>query len=388
MKLPLLDYDRLFFSDPDARSVPYGMETFASNKQAESFMAEIYMEEEESDLINFDAGCSCRHIKGNFYVGMECPKCKTVVRDAFASEIKFKAWLTLPEYAPPMLHPAAYWVLKKWMGSTKNVFLLDCLLSVDLADKMPPELLEKVGCGYRNFYDNFDIIIAYLYNEYPPFQTSQVRDKGKSIPEYIEKYRDIMFIHHVPILNSNLHLMTSNGSIKFIDVTSQHIVKCIVELSNLEYRQSTGARPELYLDQQIYSIYNCYYEYVYSIVDNKLAKKPGYIRRHMVGSRLHFTSRAVILPITGEHDMDEIYIPWRMGVTMYGLEIHNLLVNRYGYTEPDAMSKRHNALFKYDPEISDIMKTLIAEAGHINPDGTFEKFKGLCVIFGRNPTLR
>jgi hypothetical protein len=387
MKLPLLDYDRLFYSDPDAKCIPYGMKTFTSHKQAESFMSEIYMEDEENEsLVRFDAAsCSCGQIKGNFYIGMECSNCKSIVRDAFSSEIKFKAWLKLPEYIPPMLHPAAYWVLRKWLGSAnKTMFLLDCLLDCTAADKIPPDLLEVVGCGYKNFYENFDRIIMFIYNEYPPFQTAVLKKRGEGIPEYIAEYRDIMFVKHVPILNSSLHLMTGNGTMKYIDATSQFIVKTIVELSNLEFKQSTSARPEMFLDQQTYSIYKSYYEYVFSIMDVKLIGKQGYIRRHMAGARLHFTARAVILPITCEHDLDEIWIPWRAGVSLYGLEIHNILVNRMGYTEPDATTKRHNALFKWDKDISDIFKILMLEAGHKHEDGTFTKFKGLPCTIGRN----
>lgn len=388
MQLPLLDYDRLFFSDPDAKCIPYGMETFTTSRQAESFMNEIFLdEEEEVEAVSFNAACECRHIKGNYYIGIECPQCKTTVRDNFSSEIKFRAWLELPDYIPPMLHPAAYWVFKKWMGSTKGVFLLDSLLDVTARDKIPADLIEVTGCGYRNFHDNFDKIMMYLLNEYPPFQTTVVRERSTYIPEYLERYRDLMFIKHVPILNSNLHLMTSNGTMQYIDATSPHIFKCIVELSNLEYKQNTGTRPELYLDQQTWSIYSAYFEYVYSIVDNKLSKKPGYIRRHMVGSRVHFTSRAVILPITGEHDYDEIYIPWRIGVAMYGLELHNILVNRFNLNESEAHEKRHNALFKYDEDIAKALQILIDEAGHIDDNGKLINFKGLPIIIGRNPTL-
>lgn len=375
MKLPLLDYDGLFHSDSEARCIPFGIQTFTSPKQAESFMEEIYLEDTEE--INFDAYCSCRHLKGNYFIGMECPICKQTVRDAFSSEIKFKAWLKLPDYIPPMLHPAAYWVFRKWLGGSKKVFLLDCLLDITAKDKLPEELVEAVGCGYKNFYDNFDKIINYLLNEYPPLQTSQGKDRSAGIEEYVATYRKVMFINHVPVLNSNLHLMTSSGTMRYIDKSSPFVIKTIVELSNLEFKQATGARPELYIDQQTYSIYQAYYEYVFSIVDSKLTKKLGYIRRHMVGSRIHFTSRAVILPIVSEHNADEIYLPWRIGVTMYGLEIHNLLVNRNGHNEEDALVKRNNALFKFDQEISDILKTLIEET----------PFVGLCVTIGRNPTL-
>lgn len=382
--LPLIDYDKMFYDDPDAKIIPYGLKTYISSKQVKTFMDDIF-KEDVGDL-QFSASCECGHLSGNYCIGSICNLCNTEVREAFADELKFQAWIEIPEYIPPLLHPVAFRVFRKWLGNYERKPLIDLIL--DSTADLPEDLAVNVGCGLRNFYERFDKIVNYLLNDYKPLQKGTAKNRSEHIPQFIKMYKHCMFIRHLPVLNHNLSILTSRGTMKLTDESSQHVFKAIVELSNLAYTYNTDARPELYLEQHASAVYYSYLEYVKSIVYDKLTKKPGFIRRHILGTRCHFSFRGVIVPITIPHVGDELHLPWRIAVSGLKLEIINLLQNRHDLPLNMALDKWHTALFMYDEEIDQIIKTLIDECSkkkHKNLDGSPLFLKGLPVTFGRNP---
>jgi len=91
---------------------------------------------------------------------------------------------------------------------------------------------------------------------------------------------------------------------------------------------------------------------------------------------MHCTARGVIVPLNGIACPDEIFVPWRIGVSALSLELINLLMSRYGHTMPSAKVKVDKALYTYDPEIEALFKVLIEEC----------RYKGLPVLMGRNPS--
>lgn len=370
--LALLDFDSVFKNDPDAKVVPYGTEMYTSNKQSKEFVDQLF--KEDSGDLNFSSSCDCGELTGNFYLGETCSLCNTKVRSSFAGELKYRAWLEIPEYMPPILHPAAYRVFRKWLSSYNKKQLIDSILDVngEVPDDYP------VQPGFKSFYENFDTIMQYFLTVYKKTTSKKSRERFKHIPEFITKYRDILFVRHIPVLNQNLHLVTKSGSLTYTDESSMHIFKTLIELSNLAYIYTTTSKTEMYLEQNMKDMYYSYLEYTDSIIYTKIAKKRGFIRKYILGTRCHFSFRAVIVPITIDHMGDELHVPWRVAVTGLRLEILNLLQHRQGKSINEALDIYHKALFTYDENVYQLMMTLITEC----------PYKGLPVIFGRNPTLQ
>ena len=114
------------------------------------------------------------------------------------------------------------------------------------------------------------------------------------------------------------------------------------------------------------------------IIVEKIISKRGFIRKNMLGARMHCTSRMVITPITGHHRGDELRIPWVVGVSQHKCEIMNILTRRMGYTIEQAKSMWVYAQVNYEPTVHEALKIIEKE----NPYG------GIPVILGRNPSLR
>jgi hypothetical protein len=372
-KLDLMDFDRAFALDPEPHVLAAGFE----NNEGEEFSLEDVkqMFQTSDGSLNFVATCKCGYLRGNYNEGTICPKCKSKCKTSFASEVDFGGWLVIPESLPPLLHPACYRVLRNWMGKMfkRKDYVLDAILNPDI--ELTGEYA-KLGQGMTYFWKNFDDVINFIMSLKGRGQKAKSDDK---IKEFIDTWRHLMFIRHIPILNQSLHVQTKSGTMTYTDKSSEYILKTYLELSSTIYAQRH--RPDMKpkkLEKRVWAIFESWMTYCQSIIVPKLAKKEGFIRKNVNGHRAHMSARAVIIPIVDDHCPDEIELPWRMMCGFYKLEIMNLLQNSQGYDVREACELWNQAIVTYNPIIDSCLKTLKAEC----------PFKGLPVLMGRNPTLQ
>jgi hypothetical protein len=371
-KLDLIDFDREFALDPEPHVLAAGFE----NSEGEEFSLEDVkqMFQTSDGSLNFVATCKCGYLRGNYNEGTTCPRCKTKCKTSFASEVSFGGWLVIPESLPPLLHPAVYRVLRNWMGKLfkRKDFVLDAILNPDV--ELTGEYA-KLGQGMTYFYQNFDDIINFVMSIKGRGQ--KAKSDGK-IREFIDTWRHLMFVRHIPILNQSLHVQTKTGTMTYTDKSSEFIIKTYLELSSTIYtlRHRPDTKPSK-LQKKIWTIFESWMTYCQTIIVPKLAKKEGFIRKNVNGHRAHMSARAVIIPITSDHNPDEIEIPWRMTVGLYKLEIMNVLQNRYGYDVREACELWNRAIVTYTTVVDNCLKTLLNEC----------PFRGFPILMGRNPEL-
>jgi hypothetical protein len=128
----------------------------------------------------------------------------------------------------------------------------------------------------------------------------------------------------------------------------------------------------------VHRIYKTYITYIVDIAKTRLSSKNSLIRGHILGTRLHFSLRTVIIPHMDRYD--ELYFPWGVTVNLLKLHIVGRLVRQHGLSIGEAMNRHVKSLLCHDPMIDRVMKDLINEC---KPD-----FPGLPILFGRNPSLR
>lgn len=379
--LPIVNYDQLFHEDPDAYVIEASESTVLTKDQMTQHKL-LFFQDGSKDLTNISS-CDCGHVTGNYMTGCKCPICHTVCKTNFAEELKFRAWLEIPDFLPPVLHPSVYLVLDNWLGSFSKAAgrVMQVLLNPDLP--LPEEYQGTLGQGFWFFYRNFDNIINFFATQYKKLNTPESRKKTANVLKFINLYRDRLFLRHIPALNASLHLSTQSGSITYSDNVVKYIIQAKIELLQLIYVHYNATSADNYVDRRMLAMYQAFLDYSTAILNEKLLKKPGFIRKHLLGARLYCTARAVIIPLFDVHDYDEIHIPWLMAVQVLKLEIINVLMNRKGKTEREALAIHRRALAQFDPEVYEIMNTLLGECGCGD-----KKFKGLPVLMGRNPSLR
>ena len=119
-------------------------------------------------------------------------------------------------------------------------------------------------------------------------------------------------------------------------------------------------------------------EFYEGIYKTTFAKKTGIFRKHVFGSRAHFSFRAVISSLTGEHRYDEIHIPWGIGVSVFRIHLANKLKRR-GFTPNQTFQILSEYAQRYHPLLDELFEELIRET----PGG-----RGLSCTQQRNPSLK
>ena len=336
--------------------------------------------------LDFTPTCECKLYKGVQFEGKVCPFCGTQVSSEFVENFEQKNWVRIPDNMPPILHPVFYLILRSWVGkvrtgasNTKNagkkqrVAIIDFILNPE--ETLPDDLKDVIKeQGFIYFTQHFDEIMQFLLYEHPKYSNTK---KTEDIRKVYEEYRDVLLIREFPIMHQSFHPTHATTKVKQIDETANIIIPAIVNLANAVFSKRKSVTQKKYIDVQLWDIYKSYIEYIKKNIEYKIGDKFALVRRHVISGRLNWSARAVISPLVCRHMGDEIHLPWDLALNGYKLEIINLLIERFSYTQNEALAKVMKGFMQYDDEIYQCMETLIKES----------PFKGLPATLGRNPTL-
>ena len=367
----LINLDKLFADSPGARIV--NNETLVSQNLSKEFTDAIYQNSDGE--LGFVPMCQCGLIKGATKEGLLCPQCGTECSSQFIDVLTHTAWVGIPEFMAPVLHPIWYLILKNWTSiGRKDLSVVDIILNPE--EEVPEDLAPYIqGRGFQYFYDNAKEILDMLIYKYP--KTSK-KPTARWMESFRQQYEKIMFTRKLPILHNSLHPLKKNGgTLNYVDSTSKEILEAIINLSCETFKQHSTTVTFKQTNKTLFDIYTKMISYYRSLIDEKLGGKQAILRKHCYGSRIHFSFRSVVVPQDHPLPMDEIRLPWGMMVNGLKLPILNFLMNRYHKSFPEALNIFMNALVRYDPLIDECMTTFIKEC----PD------QKIAVCLGRNPTL-
>jgi hypothetical protein len=361
--LIIMDFDRTFEETPDAVIINSG-DTIVDDPES---LKKIFYDADKKHLTD-TASCDCGYLKGNFW-DAPCPICHTYAVTNFTRKLDYKYWIEIPAELPPVLHPMAFHVLGAWMGTK----VLTSLLNIDAP--MPSKFSKFFGSGMKYFYENFDYIVNQLATS--KLLAPAARKKTPHILKFLEMYKHCLFVRKLPILNQSLHMVNRKGKVTYADECMKDIMKTLVDLTCIRYERFTPSTINA-TDRNLYNVYNSYYNYAEKIITEKIISKKGFIRRNMLGARLHMTARMVITPLTGPHWGDELMIPWVVGVSQYKCEIINVLTRRMGLTIEQAKQKWVLAQVQIVEEVKQAIEILLDES----------PYKAFPCLLGRNPNFK
>jgi hypothetical protein len=374
--LALIDLDAMFAVSPDAlilNKIDSSSPDYVKLRNSRVFA--------RAGALNFVAHCDCGETYGNLNIGQICPICKTKCIDDFSSSEKLEhnTWLSIPPVLKGVLHPIVYIVLSHWMSRKGGSNYLDVI--IDPSEELPPELTGIVlGRGHNYLYDNFDELMQHFLHYFRNVDKrpgSVKKLNADYIEQFISNYRSVMFCTKLPVMSSVLHSITSSDggakSRQYADGSLQVIMDAATDLQHVE-KTTMRTRPKA-VSETVHRIYKSYITYIIDIAKTRLSSKNSLIRGHMLGTRLHFSLRTVIIPHRDRYD--ELYFPWGVAVNLLKLHIIGRLVRNHDMTIGEASVCHVNSLQKYNPLIDTIVKDLIQEC---KPD-----FPGLPILFNRNP---
>ena len=324
--------------------------------------------------------CDCGNTKGVYNKGKVCNSCSTTCIDpkdkvepllwfkALANDLKFinpffwsqfrdlintkfdyVRWMCDPRYNPPTEPPAFLLGVKELMGGVRD---------------------------YRVFVANIERIITYFINH----TAFKAHDKNLAFKELLDDYKATkkdIFSEYLPVVNKKVFVMENTPMGSYTNLAVSDVidsvmlwVKTVSDLDTISDNRQAVVTANIV--SKLAEMYSEYY-------DKYLFKKPGSIRKHNVAARSPFTARAVIIALASPHCVDELYIPWSIGVTLLRPHLKNKLTNKLGYTHKKANSLLFSSVKLYSPILDELMTELINEVR--------DEEKGLPCVLMRNPSL-
>lgn len=383
----LIDYDEEFASLPFEPVVVNDYDT-SNPDEKEQLDRHLYTHYQNTDTIEEAAACDCGAITGVYNLDVLCDICNTTVQGTTDKPIHSVLWIRAPDGVPSLFSPAAWMILEPALRVKEFNFLdyltntgyrcdLDQIKSRETRKKIDRLIQRDLPRGFSAFVTHFDEIIDFLFSA--GIIDSNKANKGE-LWEFIQQNKHLFFPKHLPLPSKICFVIESTTSGIYIDKPLGMAMDAVLTMASIR-SSKYPLKPAVVQNRVAKTIRElaAFYD-VYT--KKRVAQKPGMIRRHVLGSRLHFTGRGVITSLSDPHDYDEIHIPWGMAAQLFKYHIVNKLLKR-GYSANQALEFVYSNVLRYNPVMDEIFQELIAEA----PLNQFGKGGVVCSL-ARNPTLQ
>lgn len=332
----------------------------ASEKDKDSLNRLIYTTY-SGDLLNSLPSCDCGETVGGYNKGQICPKCDTPVQLHIERVIEPIAWIRAPEGVRALINPIVWMMFKKrFTKGGFEVIRWFCDSNYQTKNNTPLFMKEVESWGFprglNDFIDNFDAIMAKL------LAMRIFREKGVDgdpMEILIRRYRDRIFSQYMPLPNRTLLVVEESNMGNFVDPVMPIAVNAIRIMAGIDasVKPLTTRTKENRTVASI-ALFGVFYEKYYKEV---MAKKEGAFRKHVFGTRNHFSGRAVITSITKAHDYDEVYFPWSIALSIYRIHLVSKLKRR-GYGPIEAVTLIDSYSTRFHPLLNELFEELIEES--------------------------
>ena len=371
--LRLINHDELFSR---SKTLPIIVNQFDLQSQAHlEHLNELIYTTYNDDSLEVLPTCDCGEVKGEYNVGVKCNNCGTLCLSVTERPLESALWIAAPEGVHTLISPEIWIILsRKFMDGGVSVleWLTNPLMIVP-PDKEPlsiKKLKEKgVPRGLNAFHDNFDQIIDLLING-KIIKNGKLEERQELL-DFIRQNRHAIFSKHLPIPSKLAFITEKTPMGTYADPIMGPAIEAIRTISSIE-NSITPLSIKKKESRSVKAVMQLA-EYYHDFFSKSLGPKAGWFRKHIFGSRVHFSARAVISSISEPHDHEEAHFPWSMSVMFLKLHLISKLLDR-GFTPNEAIRHLHEHTLEYDVLIDELFQELIAES----------PTKGIPVIIQRN----
>lgn len=377
----IIDHDEVFHN-LDFEAVVVNDYNTSIPEEKEALDRQLYTHYQNTDTIEEAASCECGTVTGMYNLGIVCDTCNSPVQGTTDKPIQSILWLRAPKGVVSLINPAAWMVLEPAMSS-KELNVLEYMTNTGYhvdpntikskeTKKKALKLIEALRAhgirrGYNSFIQNFDMIMEILFTQRIVDTNTANRNE---LWEFIQKYKHRFFPQHIPLPSKVCFVIESTTSGIYIDKPLGAAMNAIQTMASI---RSTGypLKPAVVQNRVAKTIkqLTAFYD---EFTKRRLSQKPGMFRRHVLGSRLHLTGRAVITSISDPHMYDELHLPWGMAVQLFKYHIINKLM-KMGQTANQALNHVYGSVLKHDSTIERIFDELINKSPYGAPRACFHR---------------
>lgn len=372
--LALENYNEMF--SRHQRRVPIIVNDFSeSSEDDKENINKLIYTKYSTDLLSNLPSCECGEIAGEYNIGVFCTNCNTNVQSSIEHDLEPIIWIRSPIGVAALINPIVWTMLNKALTRSGFEILKWICDTTYKPSVKTPALMDQVYAlnitrGYNNFVQNFDYIVSSL------FKLKGIKD-GKEIEplqQLLMAQRDCVFSTYLPLPNKSLLVVEETNVGTYIDPIITGAIDAIRTMVSIDSELSshnlrTRENRTVKTIAQLAEFYNDLYR-------TTLAQKEGIFRKHVFGTRSHFSFRAVISSLTDEHAYDELHIPWGVATSVFRIHLINKLLRR-GFTPNSSIALLNEHAQKYHALLDELFNELINEA----PRGS------ITVVIQRNPSL-
>lgn len=316
--------------------------------------------------------CSCGNLIGRRYMDSEtvCPVCNTPVR-YISTNIRKTGWFVLDRNY--IINPGMYFKLGWFVGNQHLYQMTHYIPENERSKYMDNKTSPFYGIGMIEFYERFDEILQWYYH----------KKKNHEGYEFFRIHRDEIFVHCIPCYNSALRKwMVRNGDIRYSDedkifqkLFSDHLLLN----DDFEWKRRVDYRVNRKKDMAYLRKENILFRiqgYVNDLWDlsfNSIKRKEGIINEQILGGRLNYTARNVIVP-DPELRADHIGLGYTTFLELYKMEIVALIHDLYEMEYPSAWNMLEEASVVYSDRVYKLMVHLMTR-------------NNLYISIDRNPSI-
>lgn len=393
--MKLVSHDEIFSNLKEPPIIANHLDT--STEESKKKINDLLFTRYEGDSINIVPSCDCGAVKGGDYVGMRCTECRTVCMSAVERPLESTLWMKVPDGVEAFINPTVWIILSRRMiVSGCNILEWLCDPFYKYEGREPTELKKlnraNVRRGMNYFYQNFDRIMSIYFCDGVPMheymeQVSAMNivpsstsantllrfNKTYDIVKFILENRHLIFSKVLPMPSKVGFVVEANDSGVYVDKTISFALDALHTITSMNNTivPLSITRRESRVTKAIRLLAEFYQKFATEVISTK----PGVLRKHVFGIRLHFTARAVISSNSHNHDYDELQIPWSVAVQLLELHLTNKLY-KLGYTPRQVQQLLRESTLQYNPLLDQLFHELIAESGN-----------GIPCVLQRNPTL-
>lgn len=386
MQLEIMSWDEEFEKDMESGigfivDDPKGIDSKNNRSPRGIYTSKFGTElsDKPEDIKRYSCACKEGGLKGVFNEGIICPKCNQPVQ-LNNNDIKKTGWIVLREDLH-LITPIYYFMLEKVIGrkSLNDIIYYskerdadgNVVINMDFYDKNNP----YYAIGMTEFYNKFDEILDYYKDNIKG--TPRLKQEKLEIYEMLkETGKEKIFVNHFPVFSLILRpilMIQSNLIYDKVNTKFEVLLTNICDLNDVSSTIDTKDLKVLPLLYQCQKNLNSIHDLVIKL---KISGKDKHIRGSILGERVNYSSRSVIVPLVGKYDLNEIILPYQTFLELYKNEIMNLFCKIDNMSINDALRHWNKALEGFDRKTFLIMKQLIEET-----EG------GLYCYINRNPTL-
>lgn len=309
--------------------------------------------------------CECGALIGRIFEGDVCSKCGTLVefRDV---DLDIFAWIDLSGFK--IIQPGYFRLMKSVIGESTLMDIISPQTEEESKKSNPYKAI-----GLIEFYERFEEIL-YFFGK---------KKKRMNLVNQLIKDKKSVFTSHIPVYSSVLRpVMFIGEDFKYTSEDKKYnkiysLSKLLANEDSLNIAIKTRKRYKgqirsIVVISILSDIQRTLME-AWNIIFSKIDQKKGHIKNQILGGRINFSARNVIIP-SPELRADEIELCYLSFLELYKYELIPLIAKVFDINEIAAYEEWYKATINFNDRIYDIMNY-------------FVKKRKPKVLINRNPTI-